>query len=721
MKLLSLPLFSLLFILVSYISLGQTEWPKVITASDGTIINVYQPQPESFSGKILKSRSAFSIMEKENHGPFFGVYWSDDAVEIDKDNRQVNIESVKITNLKIPEVTDEARANFIKATLETDIPKVMAEMPLDELLASLNQDMQENELSKDISNKLPKLIYSNQRSMLVLIDGVPLFKYNKEWGMDVLINSPFTVVENKDGKYYLYGGGHWYSAPAAVGPYSYTRDKVSHKLKGIARSLEKKAKKYNDIANEAKADKPIYHIIVSTTPAVLIQSDGDPDLVPLEGTSLLYVKNSDNNIFVDTQTQDYYILLAGRWYKSKALDNKSDWEYIASDKLPESFTKIHEGSPKDNVLASVAGTAAAKEAVLDAQIPQTAKIDRRTANTHVQYDGTPSFAAIPGTNLQYAVNTNSTVLLSNGKYYAVDNGIWFVSQYANGPWEVSTDRPDEVDEIPPSSPVYSAKYVYVYDANPDYVYTGYTPGYLNSFIDGSTVVYGTGYYYDPWIGTEYYPRPWTWGFDMEYNPWCGWGFGLGYDFDWFNADFGFGYDDGYDGWGGWYGGWWGGATAYRPAYRSWRGQRHKSDRHGSYYGRNAIITEDTHMSMRYNNNIYRGREGVIRRNNNLMALRNRVPDYRAYNNIFSDRDGNIYQRLAQGQWLQRNLGQWSPVATSQYNSSRNLEQQNQMRVRGQIRTQNFARASNFGTMRFSNGGGFRGGGSAFRGGAPLRR
>ena len=143
--------------------------------------------------------------------------------------------------------------------------------------------------------------------------------------------------------------------------------------------------------------------------------------------------------------------------------------------------------------------------------------------------------------------------------------MWFISDAPVGPWQASTVRPAGINQIPPSSPVYNAKYVDIYDVDPDYIYMGYTPGYLNSFCYGPTVVYGTGFYYAPWVGTYYYPRPWSWGFDMVYNPWYGWGFGFGYGFDWFNAGFGFGVGIGF---GGWAGGWWG-PGFYYPAAWGW--------------------------------------------------------------------------------------------------------------------------------------------------------
>ena len=72
------------------------------------------------------------------------------------------------------------------------------------------------------------------------------------------------------------------------------------------------------------------------------------------------------------------------------------------------------------------------------------------------YDGDPQFETISGTRLQYAVNASATVLRLDGMYYAVDNGVWFQSNKPNGPWQVSTTRPEDVDRIPPSYPVYNS-------------------------------------------------------------------------------------------------------------------------------------------------------------------------------------------------------------------------------------------------------------------------
>ncbi|MGC4037852.1 MAG: hypothetical protein QM764_17955 [Chitinophagaceae bacterium] len=728
---------------------AQEQWPITLSGNDGTVIKIYEPQPESFEGNTLKYRSAISVLEQGKSDPVFGTFWSVAKVETDKDNRTINIQSVKVPNIKFPGEEDKDMISDLKGTLEAQIPDAVNNISLDQVLASLDLNQDQKKLSKDLSTAAPKIFFSSQPSILVLIDGTPKLEQNKDWNLDVVTNSPFTIVKNNDGKFYMYGGKHWYTAPAATGPYSYTEN--------IPRNLDQVEDAVNNAKNnnagyvdstEAARDNVVSDIVVSTSPAEMIQTDGQPKFADIDGTSLSYVSNSQNDIFQDKSSNDYYVLISGRWYKSSSLRG-SQWQYVSSNSLPSDFAKIPEGSPKDNVLASVAGTDAAREAVMDAQIPQTAKVDRKTATTSVTYNGAPQFKEIPGTEMEYGTNTSSSVMLYHGIYYVVDNGVWFQSNSANGPWEVATERPDEVDRIPPSSPLYNTKYVYVYDVTPDYIYMGYTPGYLNTYIYGPTVVYGTGFYYDPWYDGFYYPRPWTWGFNMGYNPWVGWSIGYNYSYGWFNWGIGFGRY--YPSWGGWWG-----PRIYRPPY-AWAPYRSYG-----YYGGNFYRNNISYNNRYYNGNIYRNRTGVVTRNttiiNNNTTIINRGgrvnnsgtgrfnnnnfsqrpngaannPDGRFNNqpgsaqrpgatnrtsNVFSDRQGNVYQRSQNQQWQQRQSNQqWSPV---QRNDNRidNLNRQQQLRTRGDVRTQNFERIR---STPPSGGGGFSrptqpsGGGSVSR-------
>jgi hypothetical protein len=715
MKMLS-TILSLFFGAVFFTASAETQddWPKTITGSDGSIIKIYEPQPESFQGNILKARSAISILENGKTDPTFGTFWEVATVETDRDNRRITIQSVKIPNVKFPGDVDDNKISYIKTTLETQIPTLGVDFSLDQVLSSLDMNEEEKKLSKNLNNTAPKVYYSNKPSILVVIDGQPKLQHNNDWNVDVVVNTPFTIVKNSDGNFYLYGGKHWYAAPSATGPYAYAND-VPPSFEKIENAINSANTDpgYTDSA-AAQSGNTVSDIIVSSTPAELIQTDGEPSFTPVQGTSLSFVSNTGNDIFMDQTTQQYYVLLSGRWYKSSQLNGS--WQYVAANTLPADFAKIPEGSPKDNVLASVAGTDAAREAVMDAQIPQTAKVDRRTATANISYDGDPKFENIDGTNMQYAVNTQGSVIRENGKYYSVDNGVWFEAMNPQGPWTVCTDRPDDVETIPPSYPVYNMKYVYIYDVTPDWAYMGYTPGYLNTYIYGPTVVYGTGFYYSPWYGNYYYPRACTWGFNMHYNPWLGWSLGFGYNYGWLNVGFGGGI------WGGWRGGWWG-PSVYHPPYRWGGGGRSRYGYGGGYYGNGVRFNGNVNrINNRYVNNIYNNRRGVAinnrpvnnnfnrggfnnnrqnninnggagnRFNNNGTAGNRMNPGQNQArpNNITTDRQGNVYQRGNQGQWQQRQQRQWQPVNNSQ--QVQNLNRQQQMQNRGQVRSQNFQQA-----------------------------
>src|SRR5580704_9390499 len=122
---------------------AQDEWPKTITAADGSIIKIYEPQPESFKGNILKARAAISIIENGKTDPTFGTFWAVATVETDRDSRVMSIQSVKIPNIKFPGQEDPNMISSLKTTLETQLPQAAGDISLDEILSSLDQNQEQ--------------------------------------------------------------------------------------------------------------------------------------------------------------------------------------------------------------------------------------------------------------------------------------------------------------------------------------------------------------------------------------------------------------------------------------------------------------------------------------------------------------------------------------------------------------------------------------------------
>ncbi len=575
---------------------AASVWPKIIKSSQAKI-TIYQPQPLSFSNNRMECMAAVSILENNSPDPIFGSFWAEATMGTNRDRRSVTLESLEITKAKFPGLTDETRVRRYQSLIETEAPRWNLVMSLDELLATLEDNQKQQNLSDQLAIDPPTIIFKNVYSVLVQIDGEPIWENDSQTGFDRVVNTPFNILRNRNGQLYLYGGGYWYNASSVEGPWSPLAI-IPSTLKSIDKSI-KQSEKENKIE---KSPAPA-QIVISFEPAELIQSDGKADFAPIEGTGLLYMTNSNDEIFMHIDSQKYYLLISGRWYRTGTLSGP--WQYVAADQLPEDFASIPSDSERGTVLANVAGTEEAREAVLDAQIPQTAKVYRNNANTDVYYDGDPLFEPINGTALSYAVNTSSPVIRAEGLYYVVDNGVWFISNRPNGPWTVATMRPQAVMNIPPSYPVYNIKYVYIYDVTPEYVYMGYTPGYLGTYIYGPVVVYGTGYHYRPWHGRHYYARPRTWGFNMHYNPWTGWSLGIDYSFGWFH----------FDTWKsnswrpGWGGGWWG-PVVYRPPYHVHHDRyvsRYREEPRNRYNGPNNHYSN---INRNYTNNIYNHRKDV---------------------------------------------------------------------------------------------------------------
>lgn len=601
-------------LLTGTITNAQEKWPRTVTAADGMPIRIYQPQADSFTDNTIWFRAAFSLTEKGGREPGFGFFRAKAIVQTDRSDRMISFQKLKVLSLRLPNKskadgkgadainagktfqnnTDQEKADTLREILEREIPRSGMTASLDEFIGALcmNPDQFKLYVYGELNYIPPRILVASKPSILVTIDGVPLLKWYTEWGVKVVVNTPFTIAESTDGWYYLYGGKNWYIAPEAIGPY-YPISYMPSDMRKVQAAIDQANGAYPDTSREGSLKAS--DVILSTEPAELIQTKGTPVFSPVQGTSLSYVSNSNNDIFLDTAQQRYYILLSGRWFSAATL--AGTWKFVAPDSLPADFARIPEGSVKGNVLVSVAGTDAALEAVIDARIPQTALVDRKTIPDTLIYDGVPEFSKIRGTNMQYAVNTAAIVLRHRGNYYYVDRGIWFCGNSPSGPWEICLQRPDEVGKIPPDYPVYPCKFVYTYGAGQDSVYAGFSAGYLNAYTDGPTIVYGTGYYYPGWRKNEYYPKPATWGFNMSYSSWMGWSLGNAYSLDWLNTGAAWGQ-------GFWNGGWWG-PPVYRPPYAG-----RSSGNHGVNYN-NRVASSAELICTDIAGTVYRrGKEGA---------------------------------------------------------------------------------------------------------------
>jgi hypothetical protein len=721
---------------------------------------MYQPQLESWQGDEIHAYAALSVQKQDSKAPKYGVVWFTARTEVDKVNRQVTLADFQITKLKFP--TLEQKEPEYLAFLQAKLPGKSRVIALDRLETALatSESAKAEVKGLPVNNDPPKIIFTTKPSMLVLIDGPPRYRDAAGTALRVLLNSRAVLVfDTKQQKYYLNVMDGWMEATDLErGPWSYA-SKIPDDMKDVTQGIqERHQERASEVTTppslkQANNEGKIPAIYVSFSPAELLMVEGTPQFKTIPEINLEYVKNTTASIFRDGASHDYYILAAGRWFRSKSLES-GPWEFVDGESLPERFARIPDDSPKAGALVSIPGTAPAKEALIANSIPQTATITRSEAQLNVKYDGEPQFKNIEGTELQYAVNTATPVIrVADKNYYAVENAVWFVGPSPAGPWVVASEVPAVIYSIPPSAPLHYVTYVKVYRSTPDVVYVGYTPGYYGTVVSSTTttVVYGTGWYYPPYVGNYWYGYPYTYGVGVAstWSSGTGWSItiGVGYSYT-------YGYPYYYPWWGPWgyYGGccWgpaWGygyGGYAAANVYGRWGNTAYANTRAawanpytGNYGAASRTAFQNTQRGTvgvagrAYNTNVYTGNtyagrgaaaydpktgivagagagyagniysgQGTAGRGGFAYNTNTGAGIAAGKNNIYAGKDGTVYRYDRQG-------GNWSQNSGSGWQSSKksqpSLQAQQQARSVGQQRTQNFS------SYRGA-GGGMRGGG-----------
>ncbi|MCE0521873.1 MAG: hypothetical protein LV480_03070 [Methylacidiphilales bacterium] len=486
---------------------SKFNWPRTYKDNTATLM-VYQPEIEKWDGFNFRARFAVSIQEAGQPAPAFGVIWLTATTNVDKDEGVVTLTNMAISKANFP--TEPNNAQKYTAFLTTQIPAQSMPIPLAQLdnRFLLGQSLKKV-AAQPVKNTPPQIIFSNEPALLVLVQGDPVMRPLAGTDCNRVFNTSALIVQNaaNGGPYYLRALNYWYRSDSVQGPWSVDQD-APGRLSSVYDAAQ--ATHQIDMMDpEPGKNPPPPDIYVSTVPAELIQTDGQPEFVPIPNTQLLEVKNSDNAIILDINNQLYYVLISGRWFSSTALAGQL-WSFVPGSQLPSDFAQIPPNSDKGNVLVSVPGTPQAQEAVIANSIPQTATVNRQQASLTVNYNnGTPQFAPVADTSLQYAVDTPTPVIeVSPTSFYAVSNAVWFTASNPTGPWAVATSVPPVIYTIPVASPIHYVTYVQVYGYTDSVVYVGYTPGYYGTVVTpGGMVVYGSGYVYPPYVGSTVYVAP----------------------------------------------------------------------------------------------------------------------------------------------------------------------------------------------------------------------
>lgn len=684
-------------------------WPRVI-AKNGKELTIYQPQIDSWQDyKNIHARFAIAVKDGKSKKETFGVAEWDAETVVDQAARVVAILPKK-RELRFPNTT-EAEAAALRSAVEEIQPFGQATtVSLDRVLAYLDPAQQRQQTPVELNMDPPKIFFSRKPAILVMILGEAklqpveanrtdlMFVANTNW--DLFYDT--TLQE-----YFLLNQESWLSTKDLVnGPW------VSTTSLPVGLSSLPANENWDDVRKQipGKPDKNPPVVLISKEPAEMILTQGEPTYSPIPGTKLLRINNTESVAFLNSADGNYFFLTAGRWFRAASLDGP--WSNASND-LPSDFSHIPDNDPAAFVKASVPGTTDAKDAVLLASIPNTTTMDvNAPAQVQVAYNGQPTFQAIPSTTVQYATNSASAVFLVNGSYYCCDQGVWYSSSAATGPWAYCTNVPAAIYTIPPSHPAHNVTYVTVQSSTPSTVVYSQTAGYSGEYVAANGVLmFGAGMILGAVLNDHHddyyhYPVPYSYGWGARYN----YGYG-GY------------YRPPYPAYGPYRGA--GVATAYNPrtgtyargayvsgpagsaagyrAYNPYTGARAAGGRVDTAYGsagRGAAYNPSTGTAVRggYRSNDYGTVAGAqTNRGTGAVAWDTKNSQGAVVKgkggNVYAGKDGNVYKRDNNGNWSSNTGSGWAPVdkqqtrsgnVQSQAQASGNLAQSN--RTQAQTRT-----------------------------------
>jgi hypothetical protein len=747
-------------------------WPRAYATPSGGRILVYQPQVAGWPDqRHMVAYAAVSYEAKGATKPALGSIKIEADTKVAVSERLVNFAHLRITEANFPTVKKDEVQDVV-AEIDKAIPDNERVIGLDRVLAGVDRSQILPKNVEGVKADPPKIFFSQTPAVLVNLDGEVIWSPIRENDLKFAVNTNWDLFQHGPTKtLYLRNEKTWLKAADLAGPWT-PAGELPESFSKLPADDDWKDVKAALPGQKLSADRTP-RVFVSTTPAEMILLSGPPQYKPVTGTGLMWVSNAESDVFRMGQKGAVYYLVAGRWFTSPGFDGP--WTF-GTPGLPADFQKIPLEHPRSRVLAAVPGTQQAAEAVLLAQVPQTARVNRKTLKApEVQYQGEPKFEPIEKTTVSHAVNTDKQIFKIGDLYYMCFQGVWFMSKSPTGPWEVTSSVPKQIYEIPASSPDHNVTYVTVVqeDSDDEWVTFAAVAAYTGVMIAWGCAVWGTGWYHPPYWGwggmyPYYYPRYPTYGYGAWYNPWTG-GYGrsaVAYGpyggagvTSRYNPSTGT-YSRGAAAWGPY------GARGYGEAYNPRTGAygqtRQGSNVYGSWGTTSVQRGDQWATTSRVTNRATGNTTRVTRGSEGGAAATRRGPTgsggvaRTGSGDVYAGRDGNVYRNQG-GSWQKYDNGSWGNVdrptpqagqasaqaqnrGTSAGTTTRSTATgtrqadpgtMSQLNRDAQVRSEGAQRTRDYGSYQGSGGsrssassyrssGGYRGGGG-FRGGGGRRR
>jgi len=322
-------------------------WPRAYTTNSGAALVLYQPQVSEWKNqKVMTAYAAVSYTPKGAAKPALGTLQIEADTAVSVAERLVDFSKYRILEANFQTLPKD-QLKTLTAEVTTALPPQDRVMALDRVLAAVDKSQIIPKNVEGVKADPPPIFSSQTPAILVNIDGDPIWSPIKDNDLKFAVNTNWDLFEHEPTKtYYLLNNDAWLKSGDLKGRWEQagTLPESFKKLPADANWKDVKANV------PGKKGKPT-SVFVSTVPAELILLQGAPNYQLVAGTNdLLWVSNTESDVFRMGKTGPVYFLVAGRWFSSPGFDGP--WTF-ATPNMPAPFKQIPLEHPRSRVLASV--------------------------------------------------------------------------------------------------------------------------------------------------------------------------------------------------------------------------------------------------------------------------------------------------------------------------------------------------------------------------------
>src|SRR5262249_23518008 len=308
------------------------EWPRAYEAPGGRIA-LYQPQIASWDDQ--RKMVAYAAVVYEPKGapkPALGTIKIEARTRVSLEERLVSFTPIQITESSFPTLQKEEMRDVV-AAIDKAIPDDDRVIALDRVLAGIDRSQILPKNNDGVKADPPTIFFSTKPALLVSLDGEPIWSPIKENDLKFAVNTNWDLFQHDPTKvFYLRSEKSFLQPPARKGPWT-AADKLPESFARLPNDDNWKDVKEVLPGKKLSKDK-VPRVFLTSTPAEMILLDGEPKYEPVAGTSLLWVSNTESDVFRMGSTGPVYYLVAGRWFSSPGFEGP--WTF-ATPSMPADF------------------------------------------------------------------------------------------------------------------------------------------------------------------------------------------------------------------------------------------------------------------------------------------------------------------------------------------------------------------------------------------------